>query len=404
MSNIKSTKSTKSTISTSISSSSKNSSNKSDLNNNIDLDKYLLTDSKFRKLNISVNDFNMFNKIKISHDIDIIGIYDNLLYIFKLNDIYLTGFVNMPTRSFYKIKSLDELCLIYTFYNTRINNINSNVNSKNQEKVYDNNMLFLVDPSNNFINTFESLIKYVIHNENCDVVKYYYNIKTQTNLDVITLYDELYNKIISDNEINFYSKYSQSLIKIINCDNTFLINIFFDKLYVRNRYDEINKIDKYISSDVNVCLQLLKLININDVNTICHIYYNKNNIFNIFNRYFIDKLNVLNPYILNKIYEELINDNLHDIHNEKNFMYLKNIINNKNKVDIINKCIEDLEDKGVFRAFENSIDILIKTIYEHYNINLKLDDKNDENHADYKKLDEVINDKVCQLIKNKTNN
>ena len=74
-------------------------------------------DGKFKKINISVDDFNMITNLKKT--LNIVGKYD-LLYLFRdIKDIYLAGFLNTPTRSYYKLKTNDDVYKINDYYTSR---------------------------------------------------------------------------------------------------------------------------------------------------------------------------------------------------------------------------------------------------------------------------------------------
>ena len=131
----------------------------------------------FQRINISLEDFNLLNKA--NSKINIIGKYDSI-YIFRENtkDIYLGGFLNMPSRSYYKIKSNNDICEINNYYSNR-----------KEKDEYNSRMYFFLD-----INiSYESLIRHFLNNSfNCDIITYYYRTNKKTELDNLTLSDNIY--------------------------------------------------------------------------------------------------------------------------------------------------------------------------------------------------------------------
>ena len=304
-------------------------------------------DDNFKKINISLNDLILNNIYNSSKSLDIVGKYD-LIYLFRetKKDIYLVGFLNMPTRSYYKVKSNDDIYKLNYYYKSR-----------EIKEHYNSNIYFYLD-----INLkYENLIRYFLNNSSfSDIISYYYKINNKTNMDNITLSDEIYTIMKESDEINIYTNYSKSLIKIYNCDNRYICQISYDKIEYNNRYDIIED----MPSDIDVLLLDFKLININDIN-----YLQKN-----INNKLIDLLNTKNHFILTKLYEI-----------DKTNEYLNCSIQNTN-------LIKELSEVGTFKAFENSVDILINTIYE------QIPNTQNKSITQYNQINKLIYDKINNII------
>lgn len=302
--------------------------------------------------------YKVITSIKIPEQVKLIGKIDTFdLWKDLKHNILLIAFPNSPIKSWYKIKTIDDINIFLDYFNS-INNFSYT----NEIKLYISNSI-----------TFDYLIKLIYFNDfiekmlYLDLSDYKQNrMKKINNNDKIKILDTFFNK----ESFIVVTEYSKSVLEFLLINNIIIVNIYYNKFNLRNRYCNI---DKYIPSDIDIVLNNLSLHNYSDLLTqnitiknleICEILLNNNKL--------------LYKDILLKLLKEDLDSNILEYINKKY---------NEIDIDIIfNKIDKD----GTLKAFENSLDILLKTLYEK----LSLPETNYDLNINY------INDK----IKNKINN
>lgn len=343
----------------------------------------------------SVNDINLIEILKHRKDFNFvnidnknliklitnISIPDNIIFIGNIIDtelqlwhetkhnIILCGIKNSSIKSWYKVKSESDINILK-------NSLTSN------EKTYLCSNRFLL--YSNQIYDFVTLINYLI---NSDFIKdnIYLNEKDETNQipsDKRTRFDNanIRSKILNSdcNEFYLYTRYSNSRLRFENHVGYFIIEINYSQIKLRNRFEPF---DKFLPVDINLILNEFELKSISDI---------------------IDKKNITEKDIdccvlLAKDKKNLIKLQSKLEENKQKYNYSDNIINYISLVSIRIKSDEKfihIEEDGIFRSFENSVDILLKTIYERFNLN------SDEN-VDYTYINDILKYKVNSIFYSK---
>lgn len=304
---------------------------------------------------LSTNLYKTITTTNIPSNIKYLGKLFNFdLWLEDTGKIILISFPNSPIKSWYKVKTIEDLNIFITYFN--------NINNLKKEEI----TLYI---NNNY--NFESLMKLVYFNNFTD--KYIFTDLTERRRK-LTDDEKLLNleKYKQSNHFYIYSLYSNSLLLFSNISNHYIVTIKYNKLNLRNRYDSI---DKYIPSDVNIILNNFTVITTEQlVNT----NIDKNIIDIIF------KLET-NKVKLKELLRIIIN---RELSNELK-LYISEKINEIEIDDIFNKTIKD----GLFKAFENSLDILLKTVYE------KLSSKDYDTNIKY--INDKLKFKIINILDNK---
>ena len=288
--------------------------------------------------------------ISISDNIILIGkIHDFDIWMDSKTNIMLIAFPNSPIKSWYKIKRIEELNKFINYF-TDVQNYNETVNI--------------------FINYFDfnNLIRYLYTNN--FVKNICINLKDIDNKKIdIELLDNLINEM--DNNFYIKTKYSNSILNFKKTNKHILINIKFQKLLLRNRYETINI---SVPSDVDIILSKYNIIKFDDA------------ISNNLNKEIIDLCFELNDKVyLKKLLEIIISNNKDDDE-------IKKYISEKIAEQEINDIFIKMDRDKIFKSFENSMDILLQTIYER-----TLDYQNNMLYINEKiklKIKEIINKKI----------
>lgn len=320
------------------------------------------------------NDFINFTHVKreFYKTITIINIPDKVKLIGKINifdlwedisqNILLIAYPNSPIKSWYKIKTLDDINTFLNYFNNT-----NNHNYSNEVKLYVSNH-----------NNFDYLIKLIYFNNfiekmlYIDLLDFKHNrMKKINNNDKIKILDSFLTK----KSFIVVTEYSKSILEFLISNDIITVNIYYNKLNLRNRYSNI---DKYIPSDVNIVLNNLCLHNYSDLLSqtitiknieICELLLNNNKI--------------LFKDILLKLLKEDLDVNILQYINKKY---------NEIDIDII---FNKLDTDGTLKAFENSLDILLKTLYEK----LSLPQTNYDLNINY--INDKIKNKVNDILFNK---
>ena len=315
----------------------------SDININDVIDK-IKSFSQFRNIDILYENYNIVTSIKIPDNIKLLGLikcepFELFLWLETKNSILLAGLQNMPIKSWYKIKKESEIKLLIDYF-------------INRDKVYYNTNRFYLNCGYDF----STLINYIKHSE-------YTN--THIFLDERDEVDKISNEKMSEidkanlstlltksdiDEFYVYTKYSNSKIRFENHKGFIIIELNYNPLKLRNRFDPF---DKFLPVDISLLLNIFELKSINDI---------------------LDKKDLTNFEI--DICVLLAKD-------KKNLNKLRNKLTETKKThpdvsDYIDNVIDriksdenfiQMENDGIFRSFENSVDILLKTVYERFNEN-----------------------------------
>lgn len=305
-------------------------------------------DNKFIKIEIDKNNYNLITKIKISNNITFIGIiktdiYDLYIWNEIINNITLIGLQDMPIKSWYKIKKETELKTIIDYFN-------------NKDKIYYNCHRFYINTNIdfmtllNYIKNSDYTLKNIYLDEKDEVNKI--NNDKMTDIDSANLTYMLTKSEID--EFYVYTKYSNSKLKFENHKGYIIVEINYNQLKLRNRY---NPFDKFLPFDISLILNIFDLKSINDI-------LNKKEL-EIFE---IDICVLLakDKKNLNKLKIKL--NDIKKEHSEIN-EYIDNVIDRIKSDEIFIQ----IENDGIFRSFENSVDILLKTVFERLNENKCID-------------------------------
>ena len=320
------------------------------------------------------NLIKLLTTIPIPENIVFIGnIIDTDLQIWheKKHNIILCGIKNSVIKSWYKIKSEADINILK-------NSFTSN------EKIYLCSQRFLL--YSNRILDFDTLINYLL---NCGFIKdnIYLDERDETNqipLDKKTRFDNanIYTRILKSecNEFYLYTRNSNSKLKFENHAGFFIVEINYNQIKLRNRFEPF---DKFLPVDINLILNDFELKSISDI------IDNKN----------ITEKDIDCCVLLAKDKKNLLKLQTKLEENKKKYNYNENIINYIAEVSSRIKFDEKflkIEEDGIFRSFENSVDILLKTIYERFN---SPNENNEE--IDYTYINSILKYKVNSIFYSK---
>lgn len=308
--------------------------------------------------------YSLITNIKIPNNIKLLGFFKLQfnLYVWQEieHNIILLAFPNSPLKSWYKIKKENELKIIIDYF-------------ENKDKVYYNINRFCINTTYDFLtilnfvknSSFTSNLIYL--DEKDETIK----IDKLTELDISNMFTL---QIKSDIEYFYiYTKYSNSKLKFENHNGFIIVEINYNQLKLRNRYDPF---DKFLPTDINCILNIFEIKSINDI-------LNKKELTDF--EIDICVLLAKDKKNLNKLKIKL--DDIKKEHPEVTD-YINNVIERI-------KCDElfiQIESDGIFKSFENSVDILIKTVYERLN---------DSKCSDYSYINEILKYKVNNIFYSK---
>jgi hypothetical protein len=333
------------------------SSNKSNKNITLEDIKIFYKDRFVDFTNLPISRYNLITNINISENLNFLGKIDsNDIWLHTESNIYLCGLPNSPTRSWYKIKDISDIDTFQDFYEKTIIKEPSNV------------LRFGIkfDKMN-----FTEFIQYIYFNQFTEknICESQRDLNYSIKDNLITLEDQIriYNNFLKSNNKNFYirTKYSKSIIYIETYDEYSIVNILYNELKLKNRYD---KYPAYLPSDISIIFNSLNKIFYLDVIDLIQ----KEKINEI-------KFNEIKLHEM-KIYIDILFKTGETTKIKKD-LGMKNIVSNELKQYIKEKfifCDSDIvfnkiEKDGIIKAFENSLDILIQTFYEKINQNENID-------------------------------
>ena len=284
--------------------------------------------------------------------------------IFELNKMVLISLPNSPVKSWYKIAKIEDIDKLINFYTKTIDTI-----------VYSHCEKVLLNIGNN---NFEYLIRYIYgHPHTEKIISNDLDVKRNSiKEDLLTHNDKIsiLEKFIKKSPTNFFirTSCSRSLLHFEYTNSNIYLTINYNQVKIRNRYDPF---DKYMPVDISIV--------INDFDTI----YFKMITDNILDSELNNPIQVL--YDLNKTKcIEYINSN-------RSILPKSDLITDivaSYQIDSIFKAID--QDK-IFKAFENSFDIMLRTIYER----IIQPEINFDNHMT--DINAQITDRINKIIESK---
>lgn len=318
-------------------------------------DYFILNDVSSKTLNIPDN-------VKL-YGILVLDDFNLYLWIEKKNNILLCGLHNTPSKSWYKIKKESDIKILIDFF-------------KNRDKVYYNTHRFYLNTNYDF-NTLINYYKdspyifnhiYLDERDESDKID---NDKL-TKLDIANIYTLILKS--NCNDFYLYSRYSNSKIRFENHNGFIICELNYNHIKLRNRYDPF---DKFLPTDVSLLINQFELKSINDILNNDEIKIIEIDICVLLAK---DKKN------LSKLKTKLIE--IKKTQNEQIRDYIDTVID-KIKSDEI---FIQIESDGIFKSFENSVDILIKTVFERFNEN---------NSQDFTYINEILKYKVNNIFYSK---
>ncbi len=334
---------------------------------------------KERFINLSTINNTLYmsiTKVNIPETIKYIGKIDSYdIWYEKKYKLYLIALPNSPTKSWYKIKNINDIDIFITFF------------SSEKMDLY-NEISFVINlNSQNKIETFQEFTRYIYLHEFTE--KQIFETKRDMNHMIKNnklIYDDeikILNNFIQSNISSFFIrlKYSKSIIYCETFNNKYiLVKLYYNELKMRNRYD---KWLKYIPSDCSILFSTFNITFCDDlIDNINNLDYTEDNIIlldALFNIY-TDKTKLKKRINIKKIKSNDICE------------YINNKLNNLDSDEVFNKIIKD----GMFKAFENSFDILLETFYDKINNN---DNDNVKNNIMY--FNEKLKNKIEDIFKSK---
>ena len=324
--------------------------------------------NNFININFDKNIYCLINNQNIPENVILFGIinvepFDFYIWHEQKNNIILCGLKNLPIKSWYKIKKESELKLLIDFF-------------KNKDKIYYNSNRYYLNSNIDFITLInylrdsEYINKNIFIDEKDETNKIDEN--KLTNIDIANQYTQIL-KLNSD-EIYLYTKYSNSKLRFENHNGYIICELNYNHIKLRNRYDPD---DKFMPFDISMLLHQFELRNINNILKSDILKMEEIDICVLLAK---DKKNL--SKLKTKLNEIKKNQN-NDITN-----YIDNVIDRIKSDEIF----VQIENDGVFRSFDNSVDILIKTVYERFTEN-----KSD----DYAYINEILKYKVNNIFYSK---
>ncbi len=318
-------------------------------------DYFILNDVSSKTLNIPDN-------VKL-YGVLVLDDFNLYLWIEKKNNILLCGLHNTPSKSWYKIKKESDIKILIDFF-------------KNRDKVYYNTHRFYLNTQydfNTLINYYKDSLYifnhiYLDERDESDKID---NDKL-TKLDIANIYTLILKS--NCNEFYLYSRYSNSKIKFENHNGFIICELNYNHIKLRNRYDPF---DKFLPTDVSLLINQFELKSINDILNNDEIKIIEIDICVLLAK---DKKN------LSKLKTKLIE--IKKTQNEQIKEYIDTVIDRIKSDEIFLQ----IESDGIFKSFENSVDILIKTVFERFN----------ENKAqDFTYINEILKYKVNNIFYSK---
>lgn len=315
----------------------------------------------FNILSINKDAYSLISSVKVHDNITLLGfikLHFNL-YVWHETEhnILLIGYPNSPLKSWYKIKRENELKVLIDYF-------------ENKDKVYYNVHRFYLNTPHDFLTILNYVKNSIFTNNQIYIDEKDESVKTDklTEIDDANIFSL---QIKSDiDEFYIYTKYSNSKLKFENHKGFIILEINYNQLRLRNRYEPF---DKFLPSDINILLNSFEIKSINDI-------LNKKELTDF-------EIDVCVLLAKDKKNLNKLKIKLNDIKKEHPSVseYIDNVID-RIKSD---ELFLQIENDGIFRSFENSVDILIKTIYERLN---------ESKCTDYTYINEILKYKVNNIF------
>jgi hypothetical protein len=288
--------------------------------------------------NISTSSYNFITKINIPNNVKYIGkinFYD--IWLEKSHNIYLVGLPNSPLKSWYKIKNINEIEQFENYF------------TEDKMDLY-NELGFFINLKNMNFNEFT---RYLFLHEFTE--KQIFETKKELNKMIknnkLTYEDEIriLNSFILTNPTSFFIrlKYSKTLLYCESFNSNVIIKFYYNDLKMRNRYESW---PKFSPSDIGI---LFSSFDVSFIDEIIENIYSDN----------ITKNDIDILFKVNTDETKIKKINLKKIKSKEIMEYIKLKISDLECDKIFNKIDKD----GLFKAFENSFDILLETFYEKIN-------------------------------------
>jgi len=287
--------------------------------------------------------------------------------IYQHNKMILVGFNNSPPKSWYKIKSINDMHIFIEYFKeTDKELIDKNKSTDNQLIIYLTSRL-----------NFKQLIKYFYFHEFVDKRIYSENdkidIKNITYQDEILLFDKFLETVTANSYITFFTKYSRSKL-ILSCNfYGYYLKILYKPFKLNNRFKILSK---DIPSDIDLLLLNLDITRTTDI---------------------IKNINEITEKDIDILFDISSKDNIISLMQDivKTRPELSTHITKKISLNDMDLSVDKMVKDGIFKAFENSLDILLKTIYERIN-NSEYDQS--ENMLE---LNKKIKEKITKIFESK---
>lgn len=336
----------------------------SDRSDNIEPNNFTINDIKiiWKKNFIDLTTFGweLFDwKNKPEKDVKLVGKLFNF-FIFEFNKMLLIGFHNSIAKSWYKIRSINDLHIFIEYFKEK--------QSKDTKEI----KLYL-----NSKFTFKQLIQYFFKHDYIDKTIQSENnriqIKNITLSDEVLLLDEFLNSVTCESNITFTTKYSGSKITLSNIDDTYYMKILYSPFRLQNRFKILAK---DLPTDVDLVLLNLNIFSTKDI---------------------IQNLDSIEEKDIDILFNITDKDKLKDILSSiiESKLELKDYITKKISLIDMTHTFNKLDKDGTFKAFENSLDILLKTIYDRFN-----DSEYDQSENMFE-LNKKIRDKITKIFDSK---
>jgi hypothetical protein len=347
-----------------------NLSDLSDENNQIDDD--LLNKIKkydnFININLDKTIYGSLINYNIPENVILIGIiqldpFDFYIWHENKNNIILVGLKNLPSKSWYKIKKESEIKLLIDFF-------------KNKDKLYYNTYRFYLNYNIdfitlvNFLRDSDYINKYIFIDEKDEVNKIDDN--KLSNIDIANQFTNILKS--NSDEFYVYTRYSNSKLRFENHNGYIICELNYNHIKLRNRYDPE---DKFMPFDISLLLYNFDLKSINNILESTDLSIQEIDICVLLAK---DKKNI--SKLKNKLNE------IKKTQSDELCNYIDNVIDRIKSDEIF----VQIENDGVFRSFENSVDILIKTVYERFT---------DNKSNDFAYINEILKYKVNNIFYSK---
>lgn len=304
-----------------------------------------------------------FTEIKNSKDKLIGKLFDFNIYHFK--KMLLIGFPNSTSKAWYKLQSINDLHIFIDYFKDKQEN-------KTENKTEKQIIIYLTCKFN-----FKELIRYFYFHEFMDKQIWSdndkINVKNITYQDKILLFERFLETVTDESNITFITKYSQNKLILSYNHTGYYLKILYRPLKLNNRFKIL---PKDVPTDIDLILLDFDIMQTMDI--IKNIETLKENDIDIL-------FNITSKDEIMRLIQDIVQSRPE----------LETYIIKKISLVDMELTFEKMIKDGIFKAFENSLEILLKTIYERIN-NSEYDQS--ENMLD---LNKKIKDKITRIFDSK---